>query len=70
MLMNYYLKFIINIIIVFIINTNFQLDLGMSDVSDADCSAIRYVCECVSRRAGFMVLISQLAYMIKKSNIM
>jgi len=30
-------------------------DLGMSDVTDDDCSAIRYVCECVSRRAGFMV---------------
>ena len=30
-------------------------DLGMTDVSDADCSALRYVCECVSRRAGFMV---------------
>lgn len=33
----------------------FQLDLGINDVSDDDCSAIRYVCECVSRRAGFMV---------------
>ena len=31
-----------------------QLDLGLTDVSDCDCSAIRYVCECVSRRAGFM----------------
>ena len=30
-------------------------DLGMTEVSDEDCSAIRYVCECVSRRAGFMV---------------
>jgi hexokinase len=29
--------------------------LGLSDVSDDDCSAIRHVCECVSRRAGFMV---------------
>ena len=23
-------------------------------VSDEDCSAVRYICECVSRRAGFM----------------
>ena len=23
--------------------------------SDEDCSAVRYVCECVSRRAGFLV---------------
>lgn len=30
-------------------------DLGMTEVSDEDCSALRYVCECVSRRAGFMV---------------
>ena len=30
-------------------------DLGMSDVTDDDCSALRYVCECISRRAGFMV---------------
>ena len=30
-------------------------DLGMEDVDDEDCSAVRYVCECVSRRAGFMV---------------
>ena len=30
-------------------------DLGMTEVSDVDCSALRYVCECVSRRAGFMV---------------
>ena len=30
-------------------------DLGMSNVTDEDCSAVRYVCECVSRRAGFMV---------------
>lgn len=28
--------------------------LGMPDVSDEDCSAVRYICECVSRRAGFM----------------
>jgi len=30
-------------------------DLGLHDVTDEDCSALRYVCECVSRRAGFMV---------------
>ena len=30
-------------------------DLGFEGVTDEDCSAIRYVCECVSRRAGFMV---------------
>ena len=30
-------------------------NLGLDQVSDEDCSAVRYVCECVSRRAGFMV---------------
>ena len=31
-------------------------DLGLGDdVINDDCSAVRYVCECVSRRAGFMV---------------
>ena len=30
-------------------------DLGMDNVNDEDCSAVRYICECVSRRAGFMV---------------
>ena len=30
-------------------------DLGMDNVNDEDCSALRYVCESVSRRAGFMV---------------
>jgi len=29
-------------------------ELGMPDVSDDDCSAVRYICELVSRRAGFM----------------
>lgn len=29
-------------------------ELGMPDASDEDCSAVRYICECVSRRAGFM----------------
>ncbi len=27
---------------------------GSPDVTDDDCSAVRYICECVSRRAGFM----------------
>ena len=27
---------------------------GLSEASDEDCSALRYLCECVSRRAGFM----------------
>jgi len=30
-------------------------DLGLNDITNEDCSAIRYICECVSRRAGFMV---------------
>ena len=30
-------------------------DSEVKDVSDDDCSALRYVCECISRRAGFMV---------------
>lgn len=31
-------------------------DLGLGDdVINDDCSAVRYICECVSRRAGFMV---------------
>ena len=30
-------------------------DLGMHNVTEEDCSALRYVCECISRRAGFMV---------------
>ena len=31
-------------------------DLGLgNDIINDDCSAVRYVCECVSRRAGFMV---------------
>ena len=32
------------------------VDLGLNeDVTEEDCSAVRYICECVSRRAGFMV---------------
>ena len=30
-------------------------ELGLDDASNDDCSTLRYVCECVSRRAGFMV---------------
>ena len=29
-------------------------ELGLAAVTDEDCSALRYICECVSRRAGFM----------------
>ena len=28
--------------------------LGLPGVTEADCSALRYICECVSRRAAFM----------------
>ena len=27
---------------------------GSPEITDEDCSAVRYICECVSRRAGFM----------------
>ena len=30
------------------------LELGLVGVEEADLSALRYICECVSRRAGFM----------------
>jgi len=30
-------------------------EVGIDNPSDEDCSALRYICECVSRRAGFMV---------------
>ena len=40
-------------------------DLGIEDVSDDDCSAVRYVCECVSRRAAFMVA-AGIAALLKK----
>jgi len=30
-------------------------EIGIDNPSEEDCSALRYVCECVSRRAGFMV---------------
>jgi len=30
------------------------IELGMPDASDEDCSVLRHICECVSRRAGFM----------------
>lgn len=29
-------------------------ELGVTNATDEDCSALRYICECVSRRAGFM----------------
>ena len=29
-------------------------ELGLSEATDEDCSALRYICESVSRRAGFM----------------
>ena len=31
-----------------------MLELGMTGVSDEDLSTVRYICECVSRRAAFM----------------
>ena len=33
-------------------------DLGLSDVSVDDCSAVRHICETVSRRAAFMAAAS------------
>jgi len=42
-------------------------ELGMEDVSNEDCSTLRYVCECVSRRAGFMVAAGCTA-LLKKMN--
>ena len=33
---------------------NVLLKFGIDGSSEADLSAIRYICECVSRRAGFM----------------
>ena len=29
-------------------------ELGLAEATDEDCSALRYICESVSRRAGFM----------------
>ena len=40
-------------------------ELGLSDVCEADLSALRYICECVSRRAGFMCA-AGLTALIKK----
>ena len=42
-------------------------ELGMISVSKEDCSILRYVCECVSRRAGFMVAAGCSA-LLKKMN--
>ena len=43
-------------------------ELGLEDVSNNDCSTLRYVCECVSRRAGFMVAAGCVA-LLKKMEI-
>jgi len=43
------------------------IELGMENVSNEDCSTLRYVCECVSRRAGFMVAAGCTA-LLKKMN--
>ena len=40
-------------------------ELGLSGVCEADLSALRYICECVSRRAGFMCA-AGLTALIKK----
>ena len=42
-------------------------ELDMVNVSHEDCSTLRYVCECVSRRAGFMVAAGCTA-LLKKMN--
>ena len=42
-------------------------ELGMPNVSNDDCATLRYVCECVSRRAGFMVA-AGCAALLKKMN--
>ena len=42
-------------------------ELGIENVSNDDCSTLRYVCECVSRRAGFMVA-AGCAALLKKMN--
>eukprot|EP00096_Caligus_rogercresseyi_P004698 TRINITY_DN19108_c0_g1_i1.p1 TRINITY_DN19108_c0_g1~~TRINITY_DN19108_c0_g1_i1.p1 ORF type:complete len:556 (-),score=146.36 TRINITY_DN19108_c0_g1_i1:173-1708(-) len=42
-------------------------DLGINDPSEEDCSSIRYVCEKVSRRAGFMVA-AGITALLKKMN--
>ena len=52
---------ILNTYIYFFTTPLFQAlaELGLESVSDEDCSALRYVCECVSRRAGFMASAGQ-----------
>merc|ERR1712150_61834 len=42
-------------------------ELGVANVSNDDCSTLRYVCECVSRRAAFMVA-AGCAALVKKMN--
>merc|ERR1711944_268198 len=43
------------------------VELGLPNVSNDDCATLRYVCECVSRRAGFMVA-AGCAALLKKMN--
>ena len=47
-------------------------DLGLGDdLTDEDCSAMRHICECVSRRAAFMAaagitaLLKKMDYKVK-----
>jgi len=42
-------------------------ELGITNPSTEDCSALRYVCECVSRRAGFLVS-AGITALLKKMN--
>ena len=42
-------------------------DIGIDKPTKEDCSALRYVCECVSRRAGFMVS-AGITALLKKMN--
>ena len=42
-------------------------DIGIDKPTVQDCSALRYVCECVSRRAGFMVS-AGITALLKKMN--
>ena len=44
---------------------NVLLKFGIDGASEADLSAIRYICECVSRRAGFMCA-AGIAALLKK----
>ncbi len=51
-------------------------DLGLGDdLTDEDCSAMRHICECVSRRAAFMAaagitaLLKKMDYKVKTIHI-